>query len=71
MVIQITLMYHFLTTMNAETKKVLILDDDRILAQFEDFCVVTQSVRESIPVSVRVLDVTGALLHHSGEAAPA
>lgn len=45
---------------------------DRILAQFEEFCVVTQSVREAIPVSVRVFDATGALLHHSGgEAAPA
>jgi organic hydroperoxide reductase OsmC/OhrA len=29
---------------------------DRILAQFEDFCVVTQSVRAAIPVDVRVLD---------------
>ena len=29
---------------------------DRILAQFEDFCVVTQSVRTAIPVDVRVLD---------------
>jgi organic hydroperoxide reductase OsmC/OhrA len=29
---------------------------DRILAQFEDFCVVTQSVRAAIPVTVRVID---------------
>lgn len=36
---------------------------DRILAQFEEFCVVTQSVRTSIPVAVRVFDVTGAVLH--------
>jgi organic hydroperoxide reductase OsmC/OhrA len=35
---------------------------DRALAQFEDFCVVTQSVRAAIPVAVRVLDATGAVL---------
>ncbi len=33
MAIQALLMYHFLTLMNAEIHKVLILDDDRILAQ--------------------------------------
>jgi organic hydroperoxide reductase OsmC/OhrA len=38
---------------------------DRILAQFEDFCVVTQSVRSAIPVTVRVMDADGALLHSS------
>ena len=35
---------------------------DRALAQFEDFCVVTQSVRAAIPVEVRVFDHSGALL---------
>ncbi len=35
---------------------------DRALAQFEDFCVVTQSVRASIPVAVRVVDSEGAVL---------
>lgn len=35
---------------------------DRALAQFEDFCVVTQSVRAAIPVEVRVFDDSGALL---------
>jgi len=35
---------------------------ERILAQFEDFCVVTQSVRAAIPVDVRVIDATGAVL---------
>lgn len=39
---------------------------ERILAQFEDFCVVTQSIRAAIPVTVRVMDATGALLHASG-----
>jgi organic hydroperoxide reductase OsmC/OhrA len=36
---------------------------ERILAQFEDFCVVTQSVRAAIPVQVRVFDRAGAVLH--------
>ncbi len=36
---------------------------DRILTQFEDFCVVTQSVRGGIPVTVRVLDRDGATIH--------
>lgn len=39
---------------------------ERILAQFEEFCVVTQSVRAAIPVTLRVLDATGAVLHTSG-----
>lgn len=33
---------------------------ERALAQFEDFCVVTQSVRGGIDVQVRVTDSTGA-----------
>ena len=33
---------------------------DRCLQQFEDFCVVTESVRKGIPVGVRVLDASGA-----------
>jgi organic hydroperoxide reductase OsmC/OhrA len=33
---------------------------DRCLAQFEDFCVVTESVRHGIPVGVRVVDANGA-----------
>jgi hypothetical protein len=32
---------------------------DRCLAQFEDFCVVTESVRHGIPVGVRVVDAGG------------
>jgi organic hydroperoxide reductase OsmC/OhrA len=35
---------------------------ERALAQFEDFCVVTQSVRGGIDVAVRVVDSTGAVL---------
>jgi organic hydroperoxide reductase OsmC/OhrA len=33
--------------------------------QFEDFCVVTDSVRNGIPVNVRVLDAAGQLIHQS------
>lgn len=35
---------------------------DRILAQFEDFCVVTQSVRDGIDVEVVVRDADGRAL---------
>jgi len=35
---------------------------DRALAQFEDFCTVTASVRQAIPVEVEVYDSTGARL---------
>jgi organic hydroperoxide reductase OsmC/OhrA len=36
---------------------------DRALAQFEEFCTVTQSVRQGIPVDVSVRDAAGTLLH--------
>ncbi|WP_240125381.1 OsmC family protein [Thermomonas alba] len=32
---------------------------ERVLAQFEQFCIVTQSVREGIDVEVRVIDAEG------------
>jgi uncharacterized OsmC-like protein len=35
---------------------------DRVLAQFEDFCIVTQSIRAGIEVDVRVVDRSGAAL---------
>lgn len=35
---------------------------DRILEQFEDYCVVTQSVQSGFPVGVSVYDGTGARL---------
>ncbi len=35
---------------------------DRVLAQFEDFCVVTQSVRQGIAVDVTVVDGEGRVL---------
>ena len=36
---------------------------DRILAQFENFCVVTESVRHGIEVSVSITDADGVQLH--------
>lgn len=41
---------------------------DRALAQFEDLCVVTQSVRLAIPVGVRVFDNGGTLLTFTARA---
>ncbi len=33
---------------------------ERVLAQFEQFCIVTQSVRDGVDVAVRVIDADGA-----------
>ena len=41
---------------------------ERILGQFENFCVVTESVRQGVAVDVSVRDAAGALLHASGAA---
>lgn len=38
---------------------------DRVLTQFEDFCIVTESVRAGIPVSVQVRDGDGVAVHTS------
>jgi len=35
---------------------------DRVLSQFEFYCTVTQSVRQGIPISIEVRDVSNALL---------
>ncbi len=40
---------------------------DRILAQFEDFCTVSQSVRSGIPLNVNVKSQDGAVLKQSVE----
>ena len=42
---------------------------ERLLAQFEDFCAVTESVRAGVPVDVRVTDATSAVVHTSAVAA--
>jgi organic hydroperoxide reductase OsmC/OhrA len=38
---------------------------DRSLAQFEDFCIVTQSIRQGIPVHVAVKDASGRVVHEA------
>ncbi|MFC5742861.1 OsmC family protein [Dyella tabacisoli] len=38
---------------------------DRVLAQFEDFCIVTESVRQGVAVEVSVRDASGTVLHQS------
>jgi organic hydroperoxide reductase OsmC/OhrA len=40
---------------------------DRVLSQFEDFCIVTQSVRQGIKVDVSVHDGEGNVLHTSDQ----
>jgi uncharacterized OsmC-like protein len=42
---------------------------ERILGQFEQFCIVTQSVREGIEVDVSVVDADGATFVPGGTAA--
>jgi organic hydroperoxide reductase OsmC/OhrA len=40
---------------------------ERCMAQFEDFCVVTESIRQGIPVDVEVVDASGRTLHERRE----
>jgi len=42
---------------------------ERILAQFENFCVVTESVRHGIDVSVSITDADGVQLHGTARTA--
>jgi organic hydroperoxide reductase OsmC/OhrA len=41
---------------------------ERCMEQFEDFCVVTESIRRGIPVSVTVFDAAGAILLEAAHA---
>jgi organic hydroperoxide reductase OsmC/OhrA len=41
---------------------------ERCMAQFEDFCVVTESIRHGIPVEVEVVDASGRRLNEPREA---
>ena len=38
---------------------------ERILGQFENFCTVTQSVAQGLPIKLSVFDSTGARVHYS------
>ena len=51
--------------LHLETAASAIPQLGRILGQFEEFCVVTQSVRLAFPVDVRVLDKGDNVLHSS------
>lgn len=39
---------------------------DRCADQFEDFCIVTESIRNGTPVTVKITDAAGKLVHQSG-----
>lgn len=54
-------------TIHLADKAAAIQHFDRCLAQFEDFCVVTESVRHGIPVGVRIVDAAGAEVFAGGE----
>ena len=41
---------------------------ERCLEQFEDFCIVTESVRQGIPVAVTVVDGAGTVVHEAADA---
>ena len=41
---------------------------ERCGEQFEDFCIVTESIRQGIPVSVEVVDSAGLVVHRSAPA---
>lgn len=44
---------------------------ERCLEQFEDFCIVTQSIRAGIPVAVSVVDAEGSVLYETESAGEA
>lgn len=50
------------TTITLGVSSTVLEHLDRALAQFEEFCTVTQSVRQAIPVRVSVIDADGRTL---------
>lgn len=42
---------------------------ERCREQFEDFCIVTESIRHGIPVNVKLVDAAGTVVHESSGAA--
>lgn len=50
-------------TISLSEKRGELPHQDRCMEQFEDFCVVTESIRRGIPVSVTVVDAEGAVVH--------
>ena len=53
---------HINATLNLGKEASQFENLERILAQFEDFCTVSQSVQAGIPITIRVEDSTGAVL---------
>lgn len=58
---------HFDVTIHLPCRASEIAHLDRCLAQFEDFCIVTESVRHGIPVGVRVVDADGHEVFAAGK----
>lgn len=50
-------------TLHLDADPALLPELDKALAQFENFCTVTQSVRAGIAVNVTVVDKNGKVLH--------
>jgi len=44
---------------------------ERCLGMFEDYCIVTATIRQAFPVAVRIVDASGAELYRSAGHAPA
>jgi organic hydroperoxide reductase OsmC/OhrA len=58
---------HIAVNLQLADKAATLQHLDRVLAQFEDFCVVTESVRQGITVDVNVYDANGQIVHPLAE----
>jgi uncharacterized OsmC-like protein len=56
-------------TLSMSEKSGELPHQERCLEQFEDFCVVTESIRRGIPVTVSVVDAAGAVVSKESAAA--